>query len=75
MLEKGQGKCWICGGDEPVGRALAVDHDHRTGKVRGLLCTRCNSGLGFFRDDPTLLTAALKYMEPYWSEDSFLPGD
>lgn len=47
MLEEQHGVCAICGGADPSGRRLAVDHDHETGKVRGLLCTSCNTRLGF----------------------------
>ncbi len=55
------GKCAICGGP-PGARALAVDHDHGTGQIRALLCTRCNIGIGGFRDDPELLRKALAYL-------------
>lgn len=50
--------CIICG-DEG---GLVVDHDHRTGRVRGALCQRCNMGLGHFRDDPELLELAAMYV-------------
>ena len=58
------GVCAICGAP-PGNRALAVDHDHGSGEVRGLLCTRCNVGIGGFRDDPELLAAAIAYLERF----------
>jgi hypothetical protein len=44
-------------------RSMPVDHSHATGKVRALLCTSCNRGLGFFKDSPELLIEAAKYLE------------
>ena len=60
-------RCMICGlpaviQKERTGRFLCVDHDHETGKVRGLLCDLCNKGLGAFRDDLTLLRKATNYL-------------
>lgn len=50
--------CVICGARDD----LRVDHSHRTGRVRGMLCDPCNKGLGFLRDDPTLLLRAADYV-------------
>lgn len=61
MLEAQNGCCAICrspfGNDE-----RCIDHDHRTGKIRGLVCHRCNMGIGFLRDDPAILTSAAIYV-------------
>lgn len=53
------GVCVLCG--QPQVRDLCVDHDHATGENRGLLCHRCNSGLGYL-EDPTWLAAAMAYL-------------
>jgi hypothetical protein len=60
LLEKQNGRCLIC--KNVSERRLAVDHDRVTGKIRGLLCTNCNLGIGFFRDSPILLESAAKYL-------------
>lgn len=67
LLKKQQGLCAICHQKETKilqGKLtlLAVDHDHITGKIRGLLCNQCNIGLGCFKDDPTILYEALTYV-------------
>lgn len=68
MLREQDGKCAICGTDNPgipsrpTSERMCVDHDHATGRVRGLLCQPCNSGLGKFRDDPNALRAAAEYI-------------
>lgn len=51
LLARQGGVCAICGGIDRD-RKLAVDHDHQTGLVRGLLCLRCNTGVGLLRDKP-----------------------
>lgn len=61
LLEQQNGMCAICETPESD-RALAVDHSHETGEVRGLLCKSCNRALGMFRDDPSLLKKALLYL-------------
>ena len=55
------GNCAICGAN--VDLELHVDHDHRTKKVRGLLCGKCNKAIGLLNDDPELLLAAKVYLE------------
>jgi hypothetical protein len=63
MLEQQDYKCAICGNEDEVeGRKLAVDHCHTTGTVRGLLCGKCNRGLGLFYDNKALLEKAIKYL-------------
>lgn len=63
MLEKQHGVCKICNGSCTSGRRLAVDHCHVTGKVRGLLCSRCNTSIGKFEDSVDLLKSAIAYLE------------
>ncbi len=66
MLRQQGGACAICGSFDPGTNAkgqFCVDHDHATGEVRGLLCNRCNTGLGAFKDDPQSLLNAAAYLE------------
>lgn len=66
MREAQQERCAICGvTDRNADKALGIDHSHETGDLRGLLCSKCNSGLGFFNDNISILLAALKYLR-YW---------
>lgn len=71
MLALQNGVCAICGGvNAPAAKrglvpALHVDHTHKTGAVRGLLCEQCNRGLGMFRDDPERLRTAITYLEDH----------
>ena len=61
LLKKQKNRCAICGKIETK-RRISVDHDHKTGKVRGLLCQLCNTSLGGFQDNPKLLKKAIKYL-------------
>ena len=66
MLKEQNGKCLICLSEEAcrtyASYSLFVDHCHETGKVRGLLCHHCNSGLGHFKDSEELLKKAIGYL-------------
>ena len=63
LLEVQGGKCAICRGTEIGGSGdWHVDHNHMTGKVRGILCSPCNVGLGHFKDDPVLIETAAAYL-------------
>ena len=64
MLEAQSGRCAICKTDTPTGKwkAFAVDHDHKTGLVRALLCNECNRGIGLLKDSAELLQKAANYI-------------
>jgi hypothetical protein len=62
MFEKQKGLCAICGELPRTKRNLHVDHCHATGKVRGLLCNGCNTGIGALKESPKIFTNAIKYL-------------
>ena len=63
LLKEQLGRCAICNDDYSESpKLLHLDHDHKTNKVRGLLCGTCNSLLGMAKDDPLILTAAMVYL-------------
>lgn len=64
MIEQ-NGVCAICGssGGDSRGGRLHVDHNHNTGKVRGLLCGNCNKAIGYLKDNVELLAKAIVYLE------------
>lgn len=64
MLGSQHGVCAICYKSDG-NRRLAVDHDHSSGEIRGLLCRNCNVGLGHFKDDTEIMTRAILYIEGY----------
>jgi hypothetical protein len=66
MFQEQQGKCLICEKHaSETKRGLAVDHCHKTGKVRGLLCHTCNKGLGLFRDNAEIISSAIDYLNKH----------
>lgn len=62
ILQEQGGRCAICR-REPEDRRLAIDHDHDTKRIRGLLCFRCNRALGLLNDDPAIFFAAATYLK------------
>ena len=68
LLKQQNDRCAICYKHELVKQygklsKLSVDHCHKTNRVRGLLCKKCNSALGLFQDSPVLLSSAWQYLE------------
>lgn len=63
MLVQQGGGCAVCGRTNVDDRQLAVDHDHETGKIRGLLCHHCNVVLGHVKDDSARLRQLIVYLE------------
>ena len=74
MLEEQKGVCAICKVNTSGGRntnsKLAVDHNHTTGEVRGLLCSMCNKGIGMFKENTETMQKAIDYLNSYYSSSS-----
>lgn len=73
LLASNLGGCWICG-RIPTKRKLHVEHDHKTGRVRGLACWRCNMMLQQAHDDPAILRYAAEYLESTEADDVLRKG-
>ncbi len=66
LLNKQGGMCAICGEFLASDKEFfCIDHDHKTGKVRGLLCSKCNRGIGHFDDESWILLSAFNYIEEH----------
>ena len=73
MLENQNGGCAICGKTQEKNtdrRSLAVDHCHRINKIRGILCDKCNRGIGYLDDNPTIARKAAEYLERFIVNDN-----
>ena len=69
MYKEQEGRCKICGVHQAeCKKAFAVDHNHDTGEVRGLLCMECNTGIGKLGDNVELLKKAIEYLKKYESD-------
>lgn len=62
MFEEQGGVCAICSGVNKNGRRLAIDHNHNTGEIRGLLCANCNIGIGMLKENVNILCSAISYL-------------
>ncbi len=64
IFERQQGCCAICGiSQDDLGYTLEIDYDQNIGKVRGLLCKKCNLGIGMFGEDVENINRAIRYLE------------
>lgn len=66
LIKNQNGKCSIC--ENLLSKIFHVDHCHKTNSVRGILCNKCNVGLGMFGDDPAILRSATSYLERFSKE-------
>lgn len=67
MLKEQNGVCAICEKPCNTGRMLAVDHCHKTGKVRGLLCSKCNRALGLLEENKNIISSMIGYIDKHES--------
>lgn len=65
LVDNQKGKCAICENDLKDTHDVCVDHNHETGKIRAILCRRCNLGIGHLQDSIVVVKSALKYLEKY----------
>lgn len=65
MLLEQDNKCWTCSkkAEDETGKGLVVDHNHSTGQVRGLLCSKCNTAIGLLQENPVILQKVSKYLQ------------
>jgi hypothetical protein len=70
LLKNQNNTCAICNKKETrkdyrtnITRSLSIDHNHKTGKIRGLLCSKCNNAIGLFNDNVTILNKAINYLK------------
>lgn len=65
MLKKQGDRCGICGVTLTLGSKTHLDHDHTTGSIRGVLCQKCNHGIGLFNDSTKILKSAIMYLNKH----------
>lgn len=69
MVSDQNGVCAICNSPPAPGKILCVDHNHATGKLRGLLCTNCNTALGLLKESPATAESLIRYIKKHASGD------
>jgi hypothetical protein len=62
LIEQQEGKCKICKVELAGGKHTHIDHDHNTGRIRGILCNHCNVGIGMFKNDKELVHKIIEYL-------------
>ena len=65
LFQSQKNRCAICLSNESGGKGWHVDHDHKTGVIRGILCHFCNLGLGHFKDDQQIMKTSIKYLNAW----------
>jgi len=65
LIDKQNSKCAICTNQLKDTHDVCVDHNHTTGQIRGILCRKCNLGIGHLQDSQEILKSALKYLKKY----------
>lgn len=66
LWDKQEGRCWIClTHEKDLNQVLNVDHCHKTGEIRGLLCNTCNRAIGYLKDNTSILRRAFTYLNRY----------
>lgn len=77
MMKQQDDRCLICKTRFGPGKQLEpnIDHCHKTGKIRGILCGGCNRGIGYMQDNPVILRAAIRYLKAHQSEPTIDTSD
>lgn len=73
MVAKQNGLCAACGRPDPRHKNLCIDHDHRNGKIRGLLCHGCNRALGMIEDSRDRLFGLIRYLDANYRKEEKVP--
>lgn len=63
LLDGQDGRCAICGTKNPGKKGFAIDHDHSTGRIRGVLCRGCNTGIGLLGESVDTMISAIEYIK------------